>query len=75
MTLKDELSDELATAAWRTATKTGANGGNCVEVAPLSGGHVALRDTKDHGKGPVHIFTPGEWDAFIDGAKKGEFDF
>ncbi|GAA4206687.1 DUF397 domain-containing protein [Streptosporangium oxazolinicum] len=69
------LKDELATAAWRTAQKSSSNGGNCVEVAPLSGGRVALRDTKDRGTGPVHVFTPGEWDAFLDGAKKGEFDF
>ncbi|RCG22825.1 DUF397 domain-containing protein [Sphaerisporangium album] len=75
MSLRDEVASELATAAWRTATKTSSNGGDCVEVAPLSGGRVALRDTKDKGTGPVHVFTPSEWDAFLDGAKKGEFDF
>ncbi|GAB1640934.1 hypothetical protein KRMM14A1259_13570 [Krasilnikovia sp. MM14-A1259] len=35
---------------------------------------VAVRDTKDNGNGPVLLFTPAEWDAFIGGAKNGEFD-
>jgi len=24
--------------------------------------------------GPVLVYTPDEWSAFLDGAKKGEFD-
>lgn len=47
--------------------------GNCVEVAHLPNGGVALRDSKDHGKAP-HVFTRGEWAAFLTGAKNGEFD-
>lgn len=47
--------------------------GNCVEVAHLPGGGVALRDTKDRTKQP-HVYTSGEWDAFLRGAKNGEFD-
>ncbi|GIH68837.1 DUF397 domain-containing protein [Sphaerimonospora thailandensis] len=66
-------SDELATARWfKSSRSNGQN--NCVEVAFLGSGRVALRDTKDRGAGPVHVFTPGEWDAFIEGAKLGEFD-
>jgi Domain of unknown function (DUF397) len=65
--------DELARAQWRTATKSQANGA-CVEVASLDGGRVAIRDSKDDGRGPVLVFTPAEWDAFLDGAKLGEFD-
>ncbi len=37
------------------------------------GSAVALRDSKDP-TGPVLIFTPGEWAAFLAGAKDGEFD-
>jgi hypothetical protein len=37
-------------------------------------GTVAVRDTKDAGSGPVLLFTRTEWEAFLDGAKKGEFD-
>lgn len=65
--------DELETARWfKSSRSDGQN--NCVEVAFLNGGRVALRDTKDNGAGPVHVFTPGEWDAFVAGAKAGEFD-
>jgi hypothetical protein len=47
--------------------------GNCVEVAHLPGGGVAVRDSKDRAK-PPHVYTRGEWDAFLAGAKNGEFD-
>lgn len=47
--------------------------GNCVEVAHLSGGRVAVRDSKDHAKIP-YVFTRSEWEAFLIGAKNGEFD-
>ena len=47
--------------------------GNCVEVARLPGGGVAVRDSKDRGKTP-HFYTRSEWEAFLAGAKKGEFD-
>lgn len=47
--------------------------GNCVEVAHLPGGGVALRDSKNRAK-EAHAFTRGEWEAFLTGAKNGEFD-
>jgi hypothetical protein len=46
---------------------------NCVEVAALPGGGVAVRSSKNPA-GAVLRFTPGEWDAFVGGAKAGEFD-
>jgi hypothetical protein len=69
----DELIRELATASWRKSTRSGPDGGNCVEVAELSGGRRGVRDSK-HPTGPALVFTPGEWDAFISGVKDGEFD-
>jgi hypothetical protein len=69
-----ELNDELKTAAWRKASKSGSNQGNCLEVAPLSGRRVGLRDTEAPEKAPF-VVSAGVWDAFVDGAKKGEFDF
>ncbi|MEV8630418.1 DUF397 domain-containing protein [Streptosporangium sp. NPDC051023] len=42
---------------------SGANGGECVEIAHLSGGRVGVRDSKDR-SGPALVFTPGEWAAF-----------
>jgi hypothetical protein len=59
--------------AWRKSSFSMGNG-NCVEIADLGGGHVAVRDSKDK-TGPVLTFTPGEWAAFLDGARKNEFDF
>ena len=47
--------------------------GNCVEVASLPDGGVGVRDSKDP-SGPVLRFTPGEWHAFLGGARSGEFD-
>ncbi|SDI25950.1 protein of unknown function [Sinosporangium album] len=69
-----DLTDELRNAAWRKATKSGPSGGDCLEVAALSGGRVALRDTESPGQAPF-VVSAGVWDAFIDGAKNGEFDF
>jgi hypothetical protein len=58
-------------ATWKKATTSSGNG-QCVEVMDL-GHSVAVRDSKDP-DGAVLTFTPDERAAFIDGAKKGEFD-
>lgn len=58
---------------WRKASRSSAEGGNCVEVADLPGGGRAVRDSKDPG-GPVLRFTRAEWAAFADGMRGGEFD-
>ncbi|GGO81677.1 DUF397 domain-containing protein [Nonomuraea cavernae] len=63
---------DLSRAKWRTSSFSGSNG-QCVQVAFLGGGHVAVRDSKDP-TGPVLTFTAGEWNAFIRGAKEGEFE-
>jgi hypothetical protein len=47
--------------------------GACVEAALSGAGTVFVRDTKDRSK-PAHEYTYDEWDAFIQGAKAGEFD-
>ncbi|MGH7866699.1 MAG: DUF397 domain-containing protein [Candidatus Dormibacteraceae bacterium] len=65
--------EELAGAKWFKSSRSNGHN-NCVETAFLEGGRVALRDTKDNGAGPAHIFTPGGWSAFIEGAKLGKFD-
>ncbi|WP_324192497.1 DUF397 domain-containing protein [Nocardia transvalensis] len=57
-------------AVWRKSRHSGPDG-NCVEVAFLGDGNVAVRDTKDRGTGPVLAFTPGEWDAFVSGVTRG----
>ena len=63
----------LSDAVWRKSSRSNGNGGNnCVEVADL-GTAVAVRDSKDP-HGPALVFMPAEWDAFLGGAKVGEFD-
>ncbi len=59
--------------AWRTSSYSGTQGGNCVEVAG-HGGMILLRDTKDHGHGPVHRFTMAGWRVFLAGVRTEEFD-
>jgi hypothetical protein len=63
---------DLANAVWRKSTRSGPFTDNCVEVAFVESG-VVVRDSKDR-SGPVLIFTHSEWDAFVGGAKDGEFD-
>lgn len=62
----------LSNAQWRKSTRSGAYGDNCVEVA-FVGESIAMRDSKDP-QGPVLVFNKGEWDAFVGGARDGEFD-
>lgn len=59
-------------AVWIKSRKSTANG-QCVELAALSSGKIALRNSTDPG-GPALIFEASEIDAFLDGAKNGEFD-
>lgn len=58
--------------AWVKSARSGHEG-SCVEQRRFDG-MVEVRDTKDQGTGPVLRFTPAEFAAWLDGAKKGEFD-
>ena len=65
---------DLSGARWRTSSFSNGDGhGECVEVAFLPGGAVAVRDTKDRALTP-HVYTAAEWDAFLAGVRAGEFD-
>ena len=55
---------DLTGAAWRKSTRSGGNGGNCVEVATNLPGIVAVRDSKDQA-GAVLIYQHAMWSAFI----------
>jgi hypothetical protein len=63
---------DLSRARWLTSTRGGAGGDSCVEVAFVDEA-IAVRDSKNP-QGPALIFTAAEWDAFVGGARDGEFD-
>jgi hypothetical protein len=62
------MERRIDSATWRTSSFSGSNGGNCLESASVPGA-VLVRDTKNHGTGPVLRFAPAAWTAFIDQAK------
>ncbi|MEU4534265.1 DUF397 domain-containing protein [Streptosporangium sp. NPDC023825] len=65
-------AEEIAGAEWRKSTHS-TNDGACVEVAKLSGGRVALRDSQNRQAG-VQTYSRSEWIAFVGGVQDGEFD-
>ncbi|WP_040833908.1 DUF397 domain-containing protein [Nocardia brevicatena] len=65
------MRDELNGAKWFKSSRS-AGGKDCVEVAHLRRGRVAVRDSKDP-SGPALLFTPAEWDGFVAGTRSGEF--
>ncbi|WP_424535874.1 DUF397 domain-containing protein [Sphaerisporangium viridialbum] len=71
---RSEESDgvtSLSDAVWRKSSRSGSNGAACVEVATNLPGVVAVRDSKDS-PGPVLLFAPEEWQAFVGGLKLSE---
>lgn len=57
-----------------TKSSFSAHNGNCVEVAGLATETVRMRDSKDQCGSVLNFADPAEWDAFVDGVKKGEFN-
>jgi hypothetical protein len=55
---------DLTRADWRKSSRSGSNGGNCVEVARNLPGVIAVRDSKDL-DGPVLIIGREGWVRFI----------
>jgi Domain of unknown function (DUF397) len=72
MSEKMTLSDaERGALFWLKAQRSGANG-QCVEIASTAS-KIAVRDSKDP-DGPILVYTPTEFSAFVEGARNGEFD-
>lgn len=62
---------DLTGAQWRKSTRSGGNGGDCIEVADNLPGVVAVRDSKDQ-SGPALTFEPRSWAAFVTDVKTDE---
>lgn len=65
-------SPAILVCAWRKSRASNPSG-DCVEVARLVGGAIAVRNSRDP-SGPALIHTRAEIAAFLQGAKDGEFD-
>jgi hypothetical protein len=63
---------QLPGVTWQKSRRSNPSG-NCVELAPLPGGGIAMRNSRDP-NGPALIYTPDEITAFILGARDGDFD-
>ncbi|MFE3194642.1 DUF397 domain-containing protein [Nocardia sp. NPDC059240] len=59
------MNADLSPARWFKSSHS-QGGSDCVEVAHLDGGRIAVRDSKNP-TGPALSFAPGEWDVFIAG--------
>ncbi len=62
----------LELLSWRKSAASNPNG-DCVELAPLPAGGVAVRNSRAP-RGTALIYTRAEIEAFLRGAKAGEFD-
>ena len=65
-----------ADVAWHISTESANAGGQCVEAGLINddSGRVAVRHSLEPA-GPVITYTRDEWIAFVQGVRKGEFDF
>lgn len=63
---------DITGAMWRKSTRSGSNGGGCVEVATTLDGVVAVRDSKQP-QGSVLAFPSAEFRTFVEDTKNGRF--
>jgi hypothetical protein len=64
---------EVAFAGWRKSSYSNGGQGNCIEVAS-DDGRVGVRDSKQHGQGPVLEFAAADWATFLTAVKDSTFD-
>jgi hypothetical protein len=67
-----ELPAQLRQIRWQKSRYSNSQG-SCVEMGLLSGGDIAVRNSRDP-DGPALIYTKVEIQALLQGAKDGEFD-
>lgn len=56
---------------WHKSSRSSNSGAYCVEVGHTAGGTVGVRDTKDHGRGPILAFSGAQWNAFLRTVRAG----
>ncbi len=66
------FTENYETVQWRKSTASNPSG-NCVELAELAGGNVALRNSR-FPTGPVLVGTRAAIAAFVLAARSGELD-
>jgi Domain of unknown function (DUF397) len=66
------LTESYESVRWRKSTASNPSG-NCVELAELTGGEIALRNSR-FPAGPVLVGTRAAVAAFVQAARSGEFD-
>jgi hypothetical protein len=66
-------ADEITDVTWVKSQRSNSQG-NCVELAELADGSVAMRNSR-HPHGPALVYTRAEVEAMILGAKDGDFDY
>lgn len=62
----------LPVVRWQKSRRSNPSG-NCVELAALPDGTIAVRNSRDP-EGPALIYTPDEIEAFLGGVRDGDFD-
>jgi hypothetical protein len=66
------MDPRLTGVTWRKSSASNPSG-NCVEMAALADGAVAVRNSR-HPGGPALVYTRAEIAAFLTGVRNGEFD-
>ena len=64
----------MTSASPETGWRKFSNSGNCVEVARLPNGQVAVRDSKDP-DGPVVTYSRDAWRHFVRGLRSAQPGF
>jgi hypothetical protein len=72
MSVQNGITADQLRLTWRKSGWSNPSG-NCVEVAALPDGEIALRNSR-HPSGPALIYPRAEIAAFLAGVKTGEFD-
>ncbi|MFI9630513.1 DUF397 domain-containing protein [Streptomyces sp. NPDC052042] len=73
MKIENGVTASMLPGAHWVKARASVGDGNCVELAKLDGGEVAVRHSR-FPDGPALVFSRDELAAFLDGAKGAEFD-